>query len=82
MSGAERTNEVLVPWERLSPGALQSVIEEFITREGTDYGHEVHSLTEKVADVRRQLESGDIVVAFDAVEETVTLVPRRLFDSR
>ena len=29
---------VKIPVDRLTPETLQSVVEEFITREGTDYG--------------------------------------------
>jgi len=29
---------VKVPYNQLSPEALQGVIEEFVTRDGTDYG--------------------------------------------
>jgi hypothetical protein len=66
---------VVVPWERLSADALRGVIEEFITREGTDYGSgEEASLDRKIAQVQRQLESSEVVVLFDATAETVNLV--------
>jgi|GEM_PF-481519 len=66
---------VVVPWERLSVDALRGVIEEFITREGTDYGTgEEASLDRKIAQVQRQLESSEVVVLFDATAETVNLV--------
>lgn len=66
---------VVVPWERLSADALRGVIEEFITREGTDYGTgEEAPLDRKIAQVQRQLESSEVVVLFDATAETVNLV--------
>ncbi|MFT5392105.1 MAG: hypothetical protein ACI8PT_002302 [Gammaproteobacteria bacterium] len=58
----------------LSADTLQAVIESFVLREGTDYGHEDRSLVEKVAQVRRQIESGDAQIMFDPVTESVTIV--------
>lgn len=69
--------EIEVPWDRLSPAALKGVIEEFVTREGTDYGHEDVSLADKVGEVREQLERGDVVVLFDARTQSVNLVRKR-----
>ena len=39
----------------LSPDALRGLVEEFVSREGTDYGHVDRSLESKVRDVMRQL---------------------------
>lgn len=68
---------VLVPWDRLSAAALQSVIEEYVTREGTEYGPTDVPLETKVAQVRRQLEKGEVVVLFDLTSETVNLATAR-----
>lgn len=65
---------VVVPWDQLSEPALRGVIEEFVTREGTEYGLDEVELETKVAQVRRQLERGEIAVVFDAKSETVGLV--------
>lgn len=69
--------EIEVPWERLSVAALKGVIEEFVTREGTDYGHAEVDLADKVAEVRKQLERGEVVVLFDARTESVNLARAR-----
>ena len=37
----------IIPIERLSPEAIQGVIEEFILREGTDYGEKETSMETK-----------------------------------
>ena len=65
---------VEIPMDLLSPEALQGVIENFIQREGTDYGWEETALQTKVNQVQRQLESGQIKIAFDAETETVSLL--------
>lgn len=74
---SELPPRVLVPWDRLSPAALRSVIEEFVTREGTEYGEHDVPLEAKVAQVRRQLERGEVVVLFDLTSETVNLATAR-----
>ena len=65
-----------IPLERLAADTLRAIVEEFVTREGTDYGERVHTLDEKVADVLAQLERGEVRVLFDPATETVTLAPR------
>lgn len=70
---------VIVPWRDLSDAALRGVIEEFVTREGTEYGLDDVSLDRKVEDVRRQLERGEVLVTWDESTETVQLVTRRDF---
>lgn len=68
---------MVIPFEQLSAAAQRGVIEEFVTREGTDYGHDEVSLDDKVAAVRRQIERGEVVLLFDAKTERVNLVTRR-----
>ncbi|WP_460549631.1 YheU family protein, partial [Geodermatophilus aquaeductus] len=46
---------MIIPWQDLAPETLDSLIESFVLREGTDYGEHERSLEQKVADVRRQL---------------------------
>ena len=54
---------------------LRALVEEFVTRDGTDYGAREKSLDEKVADVTRQLERGEVRIVFDPETESATLVP-------
>ncbi len=39
---------MLIPHRELSPEALQGLIEEFVTRDGTDYGESEAALATKV----------------------------------
>jgi uncharacterized protein YheU (UPF0270 family) len=52
------------------------VAEEFVTRDGTDYGAAEKTLDEKVADVRRQLERGHAAIVYDAASDTINIVPK------
>jgi hypothetical protein len=54
-----------IPWRQLSVEALQGVIEEFVTREGTEYGLREVELETKTAQVRQQLERGEVRAYFD-----------------
>ena len=68
-----------IPLDRLSPDILNAVIEEFILREGTDYGASETSMNSKIAQVRRQLNHGDVLITFDPVTENCTLLTRHQF---
>jgi uncharacterized protein len=65
----------IVPVDRLSPEALQGVIEEFILREGTDYGQVEISREIKFEQVKRKLENGSAVLIFDDETETTNIFP-------
>ncbi len=60
--------------DQLSPGALRGLVEEYVTREGTDYGHDDWALEEKVAQVFRQLERGEARIVFDLEQESASIV--------
>ena len=63
--------------EKLSPEALRGLVEEFASRDGTDYGASEKTLDQKVAIVSKQLESGDVRIVFDRDEERANLVLAR-----
>ncbi|MCO1335254.1 YheU family protein [Microbulbifer sp. OS29] len=65
---------MIIPFEQLDTNTLQNLLEEYASREGTEYGEREIELTEKVADLRRQLQTGEVVIWFDPGEETVNLV--------
>ena len=67
-----------IPWRSLSPDGLTGVIEEFVSREGTEYGLEDFGLEEKVRQVMCQLERGDVVITFDDKEQTCSIVRSRM----
>ena len=64
----------------LSAGALRGLVEEFVTRSGTDYGEIERSTDEKIADVMVQLERGDVRIVFDPQTESANLVSARELD--
>lgn len=67
---------VKIPYDQLSPEALRGVIEEFVTRDGTDYGETEIPLETKIAQVLRQVRSGNAVIVFDPESETCNILRR------
>ena len=62
-----------IPIDRLSPEALQGVIEEYISRDGTDYGETEASPETNFRQVRFKLETGAAVLIFDDETETTNI---------
>lgn len=67
---------VEVPYERLSSEALQGLIEEFVTRDGTDYGERETPLDERKAAVLKRLQRDEAVIVFDEETQSATIVLR------
>ena len=65
-----------VPIAQLSEAALGGLLEEFASRDGTDYGQRERSLAEKCAVLRNGLESGALMLLFDTDSEQWDLLER------
>ncbi len=68
-----------IPIDRLDPETLRRVIEEFVSREGTDYGFKESDLLSKVAQVERLLRRGDAILCFDANSESCHIISRETY---
>ena len=66
---------MIVPANMLSDDALLGMIEEFVTRDGTDYGDVEVSLEERVAQVREQILTGKALIVFDSATESTSIIP-------
>ena len=62
-----------IPVNKLSAKALQGVIEEFISRNGTDYGAMESSLETNIRQVKSKLKNGSAVLVFDDETETTNI---------
>jgi uncharacterized protein YheU (UPF0270 family) len=71
---------VQVPPDRLPAEVYQLVLEEFINREGTDYGAMEMSLTAKLLNLRKQVDRGEVVILFDFESSSCTLMARQAAD--
>ncbi len=63
-----------IPIHKLTPEALRGVIEEFITRAGTDYGEVEAPQETKFQQVRQRLQNGSAVLVFDDETETTNIL--------
>lgn len=63
-----------VPAARLDADVLQALLEEFASRDGTDYGARELTLAEKTGNLRRQLEEGRLCLLFHHPTEAWDLV--------
>ena len=67
---------IIVPWKDLPPDTLHNLIEEFVTRDGTDYGDTEIPTATKVKQVREQLKKEQVFVVFDETTESVSVLSK------
>lgn len=67
---------MLIPHDLLEADTLTRLIEDFVTREGTDNGDET-PLDTRVARVRRALAKGEAVIVFDPDSQQCQLALKR-----
>ncbi len=74
---SNQKNGLIIPHDRLSQAALHGLIEEFVTRAGTDTGYTDVSLEENVGMVMRQLKRKEALIVYDEATQTANIVPVR-----
>ena len=67
---------MLIPYDALEVDTLTRLIEDFVTRDGTDNGDET-PLATRTQRARRALETGEAVILFDPDSALCQLVLRR-----
>lgn len=82
MSDEAENQPVEIALDALSAEALAGLVEEFVTRDGTDYGARERSTEEKVAAVHTQLAAREALVVFDPESESVQIVLAREWEGR
>ncbi len=65
---------MIIPYQKIPAETLRALIEDFITREGTDYGAIEMDLSKKVLQVQQSIERAQVVVVFDEASETTNLL--------
>ena len=76
------TRAIEIPWTRLSKDQQNALVESFILREGTDYGHHEHTHEAKVAQLLTALQSGRAHVIFDLDSQTFTILSAETWKKR
>ena len=65
---------MIIPEKTLKKEVLESLLEEIVTRDGTDYGEQELSTEQKVNNALRALEHGRMKLLWDAEIESASLV--------
>lgn len=68
---------MIIPISDLNAETLLNIIEGFVLREGTEYGEADVSLEDKVQQVLSQLKSGDVLLVYSELHETVNIIPKQ-----
>jgi uncharacterized protein len=73
---------MIIPYEKLSLEALQGLVEEFVTREGSDSGYTQKTLEENVEMVQRQLKQGEAFIVYDETTQTANIVSKKHLEQK
>jgi len=72
---------MIIPLEQINEETLTAIIEDFILREGTDYGVVDASKADKIAQVKLQLHQGSAEIVYSELHESVNILPREQFNN-
>ena len=67
---------MVVPYQLLQPEILNTLVEDFVTRNGAIHGHTDATLHEMATSVRDKLESGEAEIVFDEETQSWTIVQK------
>ena len=67
---------MLIPHTLLDPETFQHMLEDFVTRDGTDNGYDA-SLEQRVERLRRLIERGEVLIVFHPESGDTSLAHRR-----
>jgi len=70
---------MIIPLDTLSKETLSAIIENFVLREGTEYGSEDVALSDKIQQVEQQLKQGSALLVYSELHETVNILPADQF---
>lgn len=67
---------MLIPHTLLDPDTFQRLLEDFVTRDGTDNGYDA-SLEQRVERLQRLIERGEVLIVFHPESGDTSLAHRR-----
>ncbi|MBB1273812.1 MULTISPECIES: YheU family protein [Psychromonas] len=70
---------MLIPYQQLDVMTLNNLIEQYILREGTDYGEVEFSLQQKTQQILTQIKNEEIFIMYSELNESVTLISKQEF---
>jgi uncharacterized protein YheU (UPF0270 family) len=66
---------MIIPYQELDTETLKNILESLALREGTDYGEQEMNLQNKVALLHQQLQSGQTVLVWSELHESINMLP-------
>ena len=73
---------MIIPYQELTPELLNAIADEFVSREGTDYGMVEVSQQSKVDQVVRQVKAGEAVILYSELHESCTIISKQELQRR
>ena len=70
-------NLIEIPWQDLQADTLASLEEEFVTRDGTDYGEQEVLVQKKVDQVVEGIKRKHYLIVFDQESESVHIITKQ-----
>lgn len=65
----------------LDPETLNNLVSSYVLQEGTDYGEQETALEVKVAQVIKQLKTGEAILVYSELHESVNIMPADAYQS-
>jgi len=66
-----------IPWQNVAADTLNLLLEEIVTRDGTDYGVVEKTVAQRLEEARTSLQKGRAMLVWDETTESASLVERR-----
>lgn len=73
---------MIIPYKQLSEETLHALIEDFVTRDGTDYGMQEMSMQEKSGHLLAQLKSGKLLISYNEAQQSCGLVTKEAVEKQ
>lgn len=67
---------MIIPAEQLAPETLDSIVREWLMRQGEDWGLVDGGLDDAIPLARARVLDGDLVILWSETEETLNIMPR------
>lgn len=67
---------MIIPAEELAPETLDSIVREWLMRQGEDWGLVEGGLDDAIPLARARVLKGDLVILWSETEETLNILPR------
>ena len=72
---------MIIPVDQLEKDTLLNLVQAYVLQEGTDYGEHEISMQNKVEQVIQQLNSGEAVLLYSELHESVNIVSKQHYQT-